>query len=566
MDQEEDKLQYVNNEETTQEEPKEQNYMDGYLKSNLDIAKNVIKKDWDMVVVIDGAEGCLSGDTIININRCSFERRYTLKHMFKQFHMQGEKSKSKMWNLDHPTYVRSYDGASIKLHKINDVVYSGKKEVWKIVLENGREIKVTFDHKIMTRNGWRELKDLALDDEIMCDTLRPQRGEQKSYKLGDAEIKVPNHPFKNKSRGTVEVHRLMFESYLNKIHFRDFLDILWNDKEAASTLLFVNPEVYVIHHIDGNHYNNSKENLEIINKNDHSLLHAKQDEAFKYFNRGIPVFSKLIKKDLVGIEKTYDIVCDEPHHNFVANGIVVHNSGKSVLGMQMAAYCDPTLTVDRIVFNPKDLKDKIMKAKPYQSIVYDEAYTGLSSRATMSLINRSLISMLAEIRQKNLFVFVIMPCFFDLDKYVALWRSRALIHVYTGKNFERGYFSFFNVQRKKQLYILGKKYYSYGKPRANFIGRFTNRYPIDEAEYKLKKRNSLVVREKTSEEKVLRKEVEDAIFERMMELGDTITNVLKIKILGIASTTFYDRARRWNEEKDLISSGCGDECAHTPEI
>ena len=29
-------------------------YMDGYLKSNLDTAKRIIKKDWDMLFVYDG--------------------------------------------------------------------------------------------------------------------------------------------------------------------------------------------------------------------------------------------------------------------------------------------------------------------------------------------------------------------------------------------------------------------------------------------------------------------------------------------------------------------------------
>jgi len=120
-------------------------------------------------------------------------------------------------------------------------------------------------------------------------------------------------------------------------------------------------------------------------------------------------------------------------------------SGKSVLTMQMAYACDPSFNNSRVCFTPSEFRKAILTANKYQAVVYDEAYTGLSSRATMSLINRTLISMLAEIRQRNLFVFIVMPTFFDLDKYVALWRSRALIHVYIGKNFQRGFFSFYNM-------------------------------------------------------------------------------------------------------------------------
>src|SRR3990167_1681188 len=136
-------------------------------------------------------------------------------------------------------------------------------------------------------------------------------------------------------------------------------------------------------------------------------------------------------------------------------------SGKSVKCMQDMYYCDSSLNLDRITFNPKEFTRAIKEAKEYQSVIYDEAYTGLSSRATMSLINRTLVKMLAEIRQKKLFVGIVMPTFFDMDKYVALWRSRALIHVYTGSDFKRGFFAFYNADKKKRLYIDGKKYYSY---------------------------------------------------------------------------------------------------------
>jgi hypothetical protein len=131
--------------------------------------------------------------------------------------------------------------------------------------------------------------------------------------------------------------------------------------------------------------------------------------------------------------------------------------GKSTCAQQMALLVDPTFNISRICFTPIELNRSIKAATRYQAVVYDEAYTGLSSRDTMSVINKTLVKMFAEIRQKNLFIFVVMPTFFDLDKYMALWRSRALIHCYTAKDFERGYFGFYNIDRKKDLYILGKR-------------------------------------------------------------------------------------------------------------
>lgn len=183
------------------------------------------------------------------------------------------------------------------------------------------------------------------------------------------------------------------------------------------------------------------------------------------------------------IKKDWDFV-------FLCDG--TEGGGKSVITQQGATYCDPTFNVDRIAFTPEEFKECIRKAEKYQAVIYDEAYTGLSSRGTMSDINKTLVSMLAEIRQKNLFVWIVMPTFFDLDRYAAIWRSRALIHVYTAEGFERGYFAFYNIDRKKELYVNGKKYYSYSNPRPNFTGRFTNHYTVDEEEYRKRKLKALI--------------------------------------------------------------------------
>ena len=242
------------------------------------------------------------------------------------------------------------------------------------------------------------------------------------------------------------------------------------------------------------------------------------------------------------IKKDWDIV-------FCVDG--GEGSGKSVLAMQLAYYCDPTLTNTRIVFTPQDFRKAITTSEKYTAVIYDEAYTGLSSRATMSLINRTLISMLAEIRQRNLFVFVVMPCFFDLDKYVALWRSRGLFHVYTGKNFQRGFFAFYNTDRKKDLYINGKKFYSYFKPKPNFIGRFTNHYTVDEKEYKNNKKHSLIAREKKADEAVKKKEIELELFGRLQELKVDISHALKIEIMGMKPATYYNRLRDYNNLKEF---------------
>lgn len=262
-----------------------------------------------------------------------------------------------------------------------------------------------------------------------------------------------------------------------------------------------------------------------------------QDDKHEFFMDGY--LKSVLDTAKSIIQKDWDMI-------FIVDGY--EGSGKSVLTLQMAYYCDPTLNNDRIVFTPMQFQKAIFDAKPYQAVVFDEGFSGLNSRSAMTFINRSLIKMMAEIRQKNLFVFVVMPTFFDLDKYIALWRSRALIHVYTGKNFERGNFAFFNKEKKKLLYIEGKKYYSYKNPKSNFIGGFPNYYTIDEKAYRKQKRDALLGRAKKLEDEAKRKEMEAMLWERVMNIEDEgVTEKLKRQILGIPEATYFYKKKKWEE-------------------
>jgi len=165
-------------------------------------------------------------------------------------------------------------------------------------------------------------------------------------------------------------------------------------------------------------------------------------------------------------------------------------AGKSVCAMQVAKYLDPSLTLDRVTFTPAEFRKAVLSANKFECVVFDEAITGLRAQRWASEVNQSLIEMLAQIGQKNLCIIVVIPSFFELGKYVAIHRSVALLHVYR-KNGQRGFFAAYNLDRQTRLYILGRKTYDYSVSRPNFIGRFMNYYPLDEAEYRKKKLESL---------------------------------------------------------------------------
>ena len=92
----------------------------------------------------------------------------------------------------------------------------------------------------------------------------------------------------------------------------------------------------------------------------------------------------------------------------------MEGSGKSTLAFQLAKYVDNSFNLSRVVFNADAFKEAVYKAEKGQCIVYDEAFTGLSSRSSLSGINRALVSLMMQMRQKNLFIIVVLPTFFLL--------------------------------------------------------------------------------------------------------------------------------------------------------
>lgn len=169
----------------------------------------------------------------------------------------------------------------------------------------------------------------------------------------------------------------------------------------------------------------------------------------------------------------------------------MEGAGKSTLAQQLALLCDPTFNIDRICFTPQEFKNAVCKAEKYQAIIFDEAYEGVASKDTLGEVVKSVCALLTQIRQKNLFVFILAPSFFDVTKYIALWRTKILFHVYVGEKYERGLYLVYTYSAKNELYIKGKKEYNYNVVHSSAKARFTKQYIVDDKLYKEKKLKAL---------------------------------------------------------------------------
>lgn len=189
---------------------------------------------------------------------------------------------------------------------------------------------------------------------------------------------------------------------------------------------------------------------------------------------------KNVRADLSKKDKDYPLLVDG-----------YEGSGKSTFAQQIGKYIDPSLNLSRICMTADEFKEAVSNAEQNQTVIYDEAVTGMTAGDSISRIGKLLKSLMMQMRQKNLFVIIILPSVFEFNKYSVLSRAKAFFHVYETKG-RRGYFAGYNRKDLRKLYLMGKKTYSY-KFKSRFRGRFYGKYVVNEEEYRKKKLEALKI-------------------------------------------------------------------------
>lgn len=300
------------------------------------ISHTAFALNWDM--------GCVAEGTIITVNIYGASKRMPIEKYYAWTKSSRKKD---------PLYLGKVrcliNGTHFGLNTPIDVLFSGEKECIEVLLESGKKIELTPDHEILTEHGYIPAHSLTKGSVIVTngksvcpvcgatENLLTAKGSKHlgwcrpcMYKVRNRRLKegihevigkdgyvylrgegVFNHP--NKRTDGLPKHRYVMSQHIGR-------PLLPSE---------------VVHHKDGNKLNNNIENLEILSTSQHGKTHDHSPNFHKnYLSRGneiivIPKYDKVVSVTPVGTKKTYDIKMMGPHHNFVANGIVVHNCGKS---------------------------------------------------------------------------------------------------------------------------------------------------------------------------------------------------------------------------------------------
>ena len=326
---------------------------------------------------------CLTADTVVyrdGTHKDPLRREVTIGDLVasKEQHNSGLR-RNRLRVLDENT------GEFIS-NRIADVHYTGVRPVFRVTTEKGYSIKATSNHRFMSADGaWRELESFAPGDLIAVNGATTPLAERRST-IRESHPSVDLSSLPPTAVMTPEQALIDHETHYARMEGKDTVLALpgvicidcggamtgkkrgavrcrscaskkenstWNLRQAQEALVSraglgttararalqrdqLKPSCEScgravglhIHHVDGDPWNGTPENLMTLCEPCHKRWHVRHGHMGKnpYLHRYLD-FDRVVSLELLPEEPVYDLQMQAPHHNFVANGFVSHNSG-----------------------------------------------------------------------------------------------------------------------------------------------------------------------------------------------------------------------------------------------
>ncbi|NEQ40488.1 MAG: FAD-dependent thymidylate synthase [Okeania sp. SIO3I5] len=274
---------------------------------------------------------CLSGNTMVRFGHSSLskgekyyeetiEKLANLWHYGRKHQQTSQDAKYMQESISRRT-ILTLDTKTNQLvsSKITNIYINGEKETYTIKTVSGKEIRATLEHQFWTNQGWKRLKEFNSRTQL-CEVQltgieEGVRSQESGFRRENCMgILTPNN-FEHGVDGGV-------------------LNPQKKDKIAPQEINFMEKEV-----LDekGNLRlnRNSRPLAEVLIKSVQDIESTILSPLFPIPYSLFPNFVEIESIEKFGQEITYDIEVEHPEHNFIANGLVVHNS----FDVQSYRYC-----------------------------------------------------------------------------------------------------------------------------------------------------------------------------------------------------------------------------------
>lgn len=204
-------------------------------------------------------------------------------------------------------HVRCYDEETMLAQRarIVDVIQSGVKNLVRITTASGKTLRCTVDHAVFTPDGWRKAGELTVGDAVMADGAGPRPSDDLVPPSLRRGIGVWTAMRRQELIKEVDTCHLCGHDFPRERLALDHVVPVARDLTQALDAKNLAPACEPCHAVKSA---------------------GEQAQA----RRGGKI-AKAVPDRIVGIEDdgeemTYDLSVEGPWHNFLADGVVVHNS------------------------------------------------------------------------------------------------------------------------------------------------------------------------------------------------------------------------------------------------
>lgn len=224
----------------------------------------------------------------------------TVREFYDVFHGPKTPARDKYRSRNTGLRIAAHKDGRVVTDRIIGVVANGVKPVYTMTLANDLFITSTDNHRHLTFEGWKELKDIKIGDLIAT------MGEYENYSTPTG--------------GDPHLHNGRKDAYAQLPTFCEICGETQGRLEIA--------------HLDNDRQNNTRENIKRLCNSCHKKWDWDNGARKRRWTKGRPIdWSAVESIEYAGEEQTFDLQMEGDDHSWVGNGIVTHNSHSTAYGV-----------------------------------------------------------------------------------------------------------------------------------------------------------------------------------------------------------------------------------------
>ena len=288
---------------------------------------------------------CLSGNTKVRFGYSSLsqEQKFYEETIEKLANLWHYGSKNQQTSKDAKYMQESISSRTIFTldtktnqivsSKITNIYINGEKETYTIKTVSGKEIRATLEHQFWTNQGWKRLKDFdgstqLCEVQLAGNKITPK--EIKNSSLGflgsdifQGETREPSRLLSNlKIKKLSKSKNYLFTSLSHGIESDKVSQVNPHRLVMENFKLLEELEQLEVKHFNENSFDNRLENFPWGSSKGNKIDNISNNS----YSDNCGAFVEIESIERFGKEITYDLEVEHPEHNFIANGLVVHNS------------------------------------------------------------------------------------------------------------------------------------------------------------------------------------------------------------------------------------------------